>query len=158
MPKPTAKDVALSDGFGNEYIWKGGVGSGGTIVAFSGICPHQLTHINKNDSFITFRNPGERFEGDIVCDGYTLVYDAGWGCRVKEGKAPQPLAVIVLEVGSDNTLWAVGVLGKDNPRIFSKLPTRAQRAVRQQVPGESQGGRTCRHGAQRDYTRDVVKL
>ncbi|WP_345985158.1 Rieske 2Fe-2S domain-containing protein [Sulfurimonas sp. HSL-1656] len=159
MPKPAAKDVTLTDEFGNEYIWKGGVGSGGTIVAFSGICPHQLTHINKNDSFITFRNPGERFEGDIVCDGHTSVYDTGNGCRVKEGKAPQPLAAIVLEVGSDNTLWAVGVLGKDK---FHEFFQSFRRELKEQFGSKRQAkAKVGEHAVtvpMRDYTRDIVKL
>ncbi|WP_345969826.1 Rieske 2Fe-2S domain-containing protein [Sulfurimonas sp. HSL1-6] len=159
LPMPTVKDVELTDEFGNEYVWKGGVGSKGTIVAYSGICPHQLTHINKNDSFITFRNPGERFAGDIVCDGHTSVYDAERGCRVKEGKAPQPLAAIVLEVGSDNTLWAVGVLGKDK---FHEFFGSFRRELKEQFGSKRKAKAKVAERAETvllsDYTRDIVKL
>jgi len=159
LPEKTAKDVKLKDEYGVEYIWKGGVGSEGTIVAYSGICPHQLTHINKNDSFITYRNKGERFEGDIVCDGHTSVYDPEHGCRVLEGKAPMPLAAIVLEVGSDNTLWAVGVLGKDKFHEFFKSFRRelgeqfgSKRRAKAKVVGKAETV------AMRQYTRDIIKL
>ncbi len=159
LPEKTATDVELTDEFGNTYLWKGGIGSSGTIVAYSGICPHQLTHINKNDSFITFRTPGERFAGDIVCDGHTSVYDPAHGCRVKEGKAPQPLAAIVLEVGEDDSLWAVGVLGKDK---FHEFFSSFHRELNEQF-GSKRNARTKVTGsaetvAMRDYTRDIVKL
>jgi arsenite oxidase small subunit len=159
LPKKTAKDVHLKDEYGNEYIWKGGVGSKETIVAYSGICPHQLTHINKNDSFITYRNPGERFAGDIVCDGHTSVYEPGHGCRVKQGKAPQPLAAIVLEVGSDNTLWAVGVLGKDKFHEFFKS---FRRELNEQFgskrKAKSKVVATAEMIPMRQYCRDVIQL
>ncbi len=118
LPEKAAENVELKDEYGNRYIWKGGAGANGTIVAYCGICPHQLTHINKDESFITYRNPGERFEGNIVCDGHTSVFEADHGCRVRSGKAPQPLASIVLEIGADDTLWAVGVLGRDKFHEF----------------------------------------
>ena len=120
LPNESAKDVSLKDEFGQKYVWKGGVGSRRTIVAYSGICPHQLTHINKNDSFISYRKKGERFEGHVVCDGHTSVYDPKHGCKVMKGKAAQPMASIVLEVGDDNTLYAVGVLGPDKYHEFFK--------------------------------------
>jgi arsenite oxidase small subunit len=159
LPKKTARDVTLKDEFGNEYVWKGGVGAKGTVVAYSGICPHQLTHINKNESFITYRNPGERFEGDIVCDGHTSVYEPGHGCRVKSGPAPQPMAAIVLEVGDDDTLWAVGVLGKDRFHEFFKD---FRRELKEQFGSKRKAKAKVAMTAQtvpmREYTRDIIEL
>jgi arsenite oxidase small subunit len=159
LPEPTAKDVELKDEYGNEYLWKGGVGSKGTVVAYSGICPHQLTHINKNDSFITYRNPGERFEGNIVCDAHTSVYECSRGCRVKSGPAPQPLASIVLEVGSDGTLWAVGVLGKDRFHEFFKD---FRRELKEQFGSKRKAQAKVSVAAKtvpmREYSRDVIIL
>jgi arsenite oxidase small subunit len=160
LPEATDKEVELKDEFGNEYIWKGGAGSKGTIVAYSGICPHQLTHINKDESFITYRNEqGDRFPGMIVCDGHTSVYDPGQGCRVKEGKAAMPMASIVLEVGDDNTIWAVGVLGKDKFHEFFKSFRRelkeqfgSKRKAKKKVSGEAETV------AMRDYTAEIIKL
>jgi len=159
LPKETAKDVTLKDEFGNEYLWKGGVGSKGTVVAYSGICPHQLTHINKNESFITYRNPGERFEGDIVCDGHTSVYETSKGCRVKSGPAPQPLAAIVLEVGSDNTLWAVGVLGKDKfHEFFNDFRRELKEQFGSKRKAKSKVATTAQTLPMREYCRDVIIL
>ena len=159
LPETTARDVTLKDEFGNTYVWKGGVGAKGTVVAYSGICPHQLTHINKNDSFITYRDPGERFAGDIVCDGHTSVFEPGSGCRVKSGPAPQPLAAIVLEVGDDGTLWAVGVLGKDKFHAFFKD---FRRELKEQFGSRNNAkakvAMTARTVPMRDYCRDVIEL
>lgn len=159
LPKTTAKDVKLKDEYGNEYLWKGGVGSKGTIVAYSGICPHQLTHINKSDSFITYRNPGERFEGNIVCDGHMSVYECDRGCRVKSGPALQPMASIVLEVGSDNTLWAVGVLGKDK---FHEFFRSFRRELKEQFGGKRKAKNKVAVSAKtvpmHEYSREVIKL
>ena len=159
LPNKTARDVTLKDEFGNEYIWKGGVGTQGTVVAYCGICPHQLTHINKNDSFITYRNPGERFEGDIVCDGHTSVYEPGHGCRVKSGPAPQPLASIVLEVGDDNSLWAVGVLGKDKfHEFFSDFRRELKEQFGSKRRAQGKVSVTAQTLPMREYTRDVIIL
>lgn len=159
LPKKTATDVTLKDEFGNTYLWKGGVGSEGTIVAYSGICPHQLTHINKKESFITYRNKGERFEGHIVCDGHTSVYEPGHGCRVKQGKAPMPMASIVLEVGEDNTLWAVGVLGKDK---FHEFFRSFRRELKEQFGSKRKAKakvvETAETMPMREYSRDVIML
>lgn len=159
LPETTAKDVSLKDEFGNKYVWKGGVGSKGTIVAYSGICPHQLTHINKAESFITYRNKGERFEGNVVCDGHTSVYECERGCRVKSGPSPEPLAAIILEVGDDNTLWAVGVLGKDK---FHEFFRSFRRELKEQFGSKRRAKKKVLESAQtvamKDYTRDIIKL
>lgn len=159
LPEATSKDVKLKDEFGNEYIWKGGVGSKGTVVAYSGICPHQLTHINKDDSFITYRNKGERFEGHVVCDGHTSVYDPSKGCKVTKGKAAMPMASIVLEVDGDNTLWAVGVLGKDK---FHEFFRSFRRELKEQFGSKRRAKKKVIESAQtvamKDYTRDIIKL
>jgi len=159
LPEPTAREVRLEDEFGNAYIWKGGAGARGSIVAYSGICPHQLTHINKNDSFITYRNPGERFAGDIVCDGHTSVYDPGHGCRVKAGKAPQPLAAIVLEVGDGDTLWAAGVLGKDKfHEYFGSFRGELKEQFGSKRKAKAKVVATAETVTMREYTREIILL
>lgn len=159
LPEKTASDVELKDEYGNMYVWKGGVGAKGTIVAYCGICPHQLTHINKDESFITYRNPGERFEGNIVCDGHTSVYETDHGCRVKSGKAPQPLAAIVLEVGSDDTLWAVGVLGRDK---FHEFFRSFRRELKEQFGSKRRAkakvASTAEMVPMKEYSREVIQL
>lgn len=159
LPEKTSKDVTLTDEYGNEYIWKGGVGSKGTIVAYSGICPHQLTHINKDDSFITYRKKGDRFAGNIVCDGHTSLYDPTKGCRVVSGKAPQPLASIVLEVGSDDTLWAVGVLGSDKFHEFFKS---FRRELKEQFGSKRKAMEKVAMNVEtvpmKEYSREIIRL
>jgi len=114
----TAKDVKLKSEDGEEYIWKSGVGTSGTIVAYSAICSHQLAHPTPNDSFLQYVQKTQKtmaYErgGVIVCSSHLSAFDARRGAERLSGPAAQPLASIVLEIGADDTIWAVGVLGPD---------------------------------------------
>jgi Rieske Fe-S protein len=125
LPEPTQQEVSLKSEIGEEYLWKSGVGAKRTIVAYSAICAHQLTHPNKNDSFIKYvpkTTPTMAYEksGVIVCSSHLSAYDAGAGAKVLAGAASQPLAAVVLEVASDDTIWAVGVLGSDKFQDYFK--------------------------------------
>lgn len=159
LPEATSQEVELADEFGNKYIWKGGVGAKRTVVAYSGICPHQLTHINKHESFITYRQKGQRFEGNVVCDGHTSVYDPKKGCKVVSGKSPAPFASIVLEVGDDDTLWAVGVLGKDK---FHEFFRSFRRELKEQFGSKRKAKAKVSIAAEtvpmKAYTQDVIIL
>ena len=114
----TEKNVKLSSEDGQEYIWKSGVGARGTIVAYSAICSHQLAHPTPDDSFLQYVRKDQKtmaYEkgGVIVCSSHLSAFDARKGAARLSGPAAQPLASIVLEVGADDTIWAVGVLGPD---------------------------------------------
>lgn len=118
LPEPTQQEVSLKSETGEEYVWKSGVGKDRTIVAYSAICAHQLTHPTPNDSFIKYvpkATPTIAYDnsGIIVCSSHLSAYDAAAGAKVLRGAASQPLAAIVLEVADDDTIWAVGVLGSD---------------------------------------------
>lgn len=118
LPEPTSQEVTLKSEAGEEYVWKSGVGKERTIVAYSAICAHQLTHPTPNDSFIKYvpkATPTIAYDnsGIIVCSSHLSAYDAAAGAKVLRGAASQPLAAIVLEVADDDTIWAVGVLGSD---------------------------------------------
>lgn len=118
LPEPTQQEVTLKSEGGEEYVWKSGVGKDRTIVAYSAICAHQLTHPTPNDSFIKYvpkATPTIAYDnsGIIVCSSHLSAYDAAAGAKVLRGAASQPLAAIVLEVADDDTIWAVGVLGSD---------------------------------------------
>jgi len=118
LPEPTSQEVTLKSEGGEEYVWKSGVGKDRTIVAYSAICAHQLTHPTPNDSFIKYvpkATPTIAYDnsGIIVCSSHLSAYDAAAGAKVLRGAASQPLAAIVLEVADDDTIWAVGVLGSD---------------------------------------------
>ncbi len=125
LPEPTEQEVSLKSEIGEEYLWKSGVGAKRTIVAYSAICAHQLTHPTPNDSFIKYvpkATPTMAYakSGIIVCSSHLSAYDAGAGAKVLSGAALQPLAAVVLEVAADDTIWAVGVLGSDKFQDYFK--------------------------------------
>lgn len=114
----TLKEVKLVAEDGTEYLWKGGVGKEKDLVAYSAICPHQLTHPTPSDSFIAYVPKGGKTMaykegGVIVCSSHMSAYDPKAGAKVLAGPAPQPLASIVLEVDKDDHIWASAVLGPD---------------------------------------------
>jgi len=125
LPEPTEQETELKSEAGDTYIWKNGVGKDRTVVAYSAICAHQLTHPTPNDSFIKYvpkATPTMAYSsgGVIVCSSHLSAYDAKAGAKVLGGAAPQPLAAIVLEVADDDTIWAVGVLGSDKFQDYFK--------------------------------------
>ena len=67
LATPTEKNVKLTAEDGTEYIFKGGVGPNGAIVAYSAICPHQLTYPRKDMSMFNY----------IPEKGKTLAYEKG---------------------------------------------------------------------------------
>lgn len=116
---PGGEELSQSDG--QPYRWDGGVGPRRSVVAFSAICAHRLSHPTRSASFIGFR-PGEvgymnnnrmvtRRADVIQCCSEQSVYDPAHGARVLGGPAPQPLAAIRLEHREDGGLYAVGVYG-----------------------------------------------
>jgi Rieske Fe-S protein len=48
MASPAEKDIKLKAEDGTEYVFRGGIGAKGTIIAYSAICPHQLTYPQKS--------------------------------------------------------------------------------------------------------------
>ena len=125
LPGKTEVDVKLKSEFGEEYVWKSGVGKERSIVAYSAICTHQLTHPTPRDSFFQYVPTGKKTmaydkSGVIVCSSHLSAYDAKAGAKVLAGAAGQPLASIVLEHKDDDTLWAVGVLGADKFHDYFK--------------------------------------
>ena len=112
---PIRENVSLTTGAGQQYTWQGGVGPGRSIVAFSAICPHQLSYPSKRRSFINYRcdmSPVAGRSDVIVCCAHHSVFDPARGGKVIGGPAPQPLATIVLEHdGIRDELYAVGTYG-----------------------------------------------
>ena len=109
---------------GEAYRWSGGVGPGHSIVAFSAICAHKMSHPTKTVSFIDYRHKpmsGKTSGSDwwnrgqvIYCCSEGSVYDPRDGARVISGPAPQPLAAVDLEYASDDeALFAKGIYGGD---------------------------------------------
>jgi len=142
---PARAEARLRTADNREYEWRGGVGAGRAIVAYSAICAHQLAYPTREISFISFRaessarNPHARV---IHCCAEHSQYDPADGARVVAGPAPQPLAAILLEHDSaTDGLAAVGTLGGEMfNQFFAKYAFRLELenrggAVRRAVSG-----------------------
>lgn len=129
---------ALQTESGEQYQWPGGVGPENSIVAFSAICAHKMTHPAKSVSFINYRpetisytnNTGKSAEGSnlIYCCSERSVYDVRDGARVLGGPANQPLAAIGLEYDpAAESLIATGTFGGEMfKRFFVEFGSRLQ--------------------------------
>lgn len=117
LDEPCKNEVKLRTAENERYLWSEGVGKNRSIVAYSAICSHSLTHPTKSESFITYVPKGKEtvgHEGAIVCSSHISSFDPKEGGKVLGGPADQPLASIVIEHNKkDDTLIAVGVLGGD---------------------------------------------
>jgi Rieske Fe-S protein len=112
-----AGNVALTCNDG-DYVWPGGVGGKGTVVAYSAICAHQLSYPNKEHTPISYMGSESSKvagrAGVIVCCEHNRVYDPAEGGKMvaTDKKATPPLLTIMLEHDSaTDELFAVGVLG-----------------------------------------------
>jgi len=115
-----ANNLKTRDGY--RYRWQGGSGPGHSIVAFSAICAHKMSHPAPSVSFINYRHEEVRFRnsedaieeraGVISCCSERSVYDPATGGRVLGGPAPQPLAAIELEYDdAADTFYATATIG-----------------------------------------------
>lgn len=125
LNEATNKNVKLKSEDGEEYIFSGGVGKNNSIVAVSAICQHQLTHPKPSDSFLNYVAKGKKTmahkgAGVFVCSSHLSAYDPKNGSKVISGPATQGLANIILEVDSNDEIWAVGVLGADKFHDYFK--------------------------------------
>ena len=107
---------------GESYRWNGGVGKNRSIVAFSAICAHKMSHPTPSVSFINYRHDKVKFldhdqqvvegKGMIYCCSEKSVFDPSKGAKVAGGPASQPLAAIVLEYDKNtDNLQAVATVG-----------------------------------------------
>lgn len=124
---PEPRELATRNG--KTYRWDGGVGPDGTLVAFSAICAHKMSHPNRQVNYISFRPEITEYgagTGVISCCAENSVYDPAEGARVLGGPAPEPLAAILLEHDAgDDTLHATGVVGGEMfHRFFSEFGDR----------------------------------
>lgn len=119
--QPVIAGQQLTKANGDAYQWRGGVGPNASIVAFSAICAHKLSHPSPVVSFIGYREYPVGFlnqetkeieerSGVIQCCSEHSIYDPTKGAQVVSGPAPQPLAAIALEV-RNGVLVATGVYG-----------------------------------------------
>jgi Rieske Fe-S protein len=107
---------------GDHYHWPGAVGPNRSVVAFSAICAHKMSHPAPSVSFINYRHGTASFrdqnekvvqeEGVIYCCSEKSVYDPARGARVLGGPAPQPLAAIALDyVQAEDSFYATATIG-----------------------------------------------
>lgn len=112
--------------------WPGGLDKDQSVVAFSAICSHKMSHPAKPISHISYRSSPVTFydssgtrqtrEGVISCCSERSVYDPGKGAAVLSGPAPAPLAAITLQSDSDGRISAVGSVGPDQyDRFLNKF-------------------------------------
>lgn len=122
LGEPIRENVTLKTENDETYTWRGGVGPNNSIVAFSAICAHKMTHPAKAVSFINYRHETINYqdknqkqkEGSqlIYCCSERSVYDVRRGAKVLGGPAKQPLTTILLEYDqSGDKLYAVGTSG-----------------------------------------------
>lgn len=138
LGEPPATDVTLKTEAGERYTSRGGVGPDGSIVAFSAICAHKMTHPAKAVSFINYRHERVRFQNKkkreqegsqvIFCCSERSVYDARKGAKVLGGPAKQPLASIMLEYDADrDQFYAIGTYGGEMfDKFFTTFTSRLQ--------------------------------
>ena len=160
LGKPAKASATLKTVDNQPYVWKGGVGAGRSIVAYSAICAHKLTYPTRDISFISFRSEKtavNKFGSVIHCCSEHSQYDPAEGARVLAGPAPQPLAAILLEHdAATDELHAVGTLGGELFNEFFakyefKLALEHGPAVRQSA------GSSCVVQALENYCRQQVK-
>jgi len=123
---------------GESYLWPGGVGKRRSIVSFSAICAHKMTHPAKSVSFINYRPETVSFnnqqkqrvqrDGVIYCCSENSVYDPARGAQVLGGPARQPLCTILIEyIEQENALYAVGSYGGEMfEKFFERFSQRLQ--------------------------------
>ena len=163
LPNAADRKVHLKSEDEQEYIWEGGVGKEKNIVAYSSICPHQMTHINKNDSFISYVKKGQKTMASekssiIVCGSHLSAYNPHQGCKVIGGPAPEPLASIILEHLDDDTLWAVAVLGPDKFHEFFRA---FKPELKEQFGSKRKAKKLVKKSSTTlalvDYTKDIIQ-
>jgi len=112
---PTPRDVTQSDRDEASYVWPGGVGKDGAVVAYSAICSHLLTYDSSETSFLTYNQGRSKLsgaEGAITCCAHASAFDPANGAKVVAGPAEFPLAAVQFDYDADtDELTATGLIG-----------------------------------------------
>lgn len=136
LGRPTVAETFLETESGNRYVWRGGCGPQRSIVSFSAICAHKMTHPARPVSFINYRHEKVGFRNNqklpvrrsqvIFCCSEKSVYDPIDGARVLGGPAPQPLAAILLDYEENSGhIYATGTCGGEMyEQFFEKFGVR----------------------------------
>ncbi len=115
--------VRLATSAPGNGSWPGGMDTDQSVVAFSAICSHKMSHPAKPISHISYRAEPVSFydthgkkqthQGVISCCSERSVYDPANAGQVLSGPAPAPLAAIALSADEQGRLSAVGSYGVD---------------------------------------------
>ena len=160
LGRPATGGATLKTADNKVYEWRGGVGTGRSIVAYSAICAHRLTYPTRDISFISYRaekSARNKFGSVIHCCSEHSQYDPAEGGRGLDGPAPQPLAAILLDWdASTDEIHAVGTLGGEMfNEFFGKFAFRLEmehgRAARSAASG------ACVVQPLEDYCKQQVK-
>lgn len=122
LGRPIKPKSQLRTSEGERYRWPGGSGPNRSVVAFSAICAHRMSHPARNVSFINYRHENASFRNRdnevvqgknvIYCCSEKSVYDPARGAEVLGGPAPQPLAAIALDyVAEEDSFYAIATVG-----------------------------------------------
>ncbi len=152
-------EVKLSDG--STYNWIGGVGPKGSIVAYSAICPHQLSYPTPETSFINFYPKGEvskiiKRDRVIQCCAHLSVFDPSHGGKVVEGPSPFPLTTIVLKY-ENSKIYAIGTLGKE---LFEEFFDAFKPDLRKLYKSSKRAKKLmdiCKVVELEEYTKEIIK-
>jgi len=159
LGKPVAAPVQLKTAENQVYEWKGGIGPGHSVVAYSAICAHKLSYPTRDISFISFRtetSARNRHASVIHCCSEHSQYDPAAGAKVVAGPAPQPLAAILLEHDAvADEIYAVGTLGGEMfNQFFEKYAFKL--ALEYPTPKDETAGPCVVHALD-NYCRQQVK-
>jgi len=124
--------VRLANSAPAQGSWPGGLDHDQSVVAFSAICSHKMSHPAKPISHISYRSKPVSFydssgarqtrEGVISCCSERSIYDPAKAAAVLSGPAPVPLAAIALQNDDHGRLSAIGSVGPDQyDRFLSKF-------------------------------------
>ena len=134
--------------------WPGGLGDDSSLVAFSAICSHKMSHPARPISHIAYRAEPVEFtgpdgarhtrSGTISCCSERSVYDPADGARVLAGPAPVPLAAIELAVDGGRHDRGGGESRAGSLRGLPRrvrLPARPRARLERRSPDERGHGR-----------------
>jgi len=160
LGQPLEAGTPLRTSNAQTYRWQGGVGPEHSIVAYSAICPHRMTHPTRQISFINYRaekSPRTRRTRVIHCCSEHSEYDPARGAAVVGGPALQPLAAILLDYDERaDELFAVGTLGGE---MFDEFFSKFEFRLSMEFAGKARqpAGDSCVVIALEKYCRQQVK-
>jgi len=165
LGKPAKRQVILKTQAQKEYLWNEGVGPFRAIVAYSGICSHQLMHPNKEMSVVSYvKNEGKTMACDrggmIVCAAHLSAFDPEEGGKNYAGPAGEPLAAVVLEYDEKaDELYAIGVLGSQK---YKEYFGSFKRQLKKDFGGKRKAKKLVKIEAPvttlKKYTKEILKV